>query len=253
MKGRKVKKNDIFDRLIVIEVKMEPVGKCKKSFAYCKCECGNNVRCRATDLVQGRQKSCGCLKAENASKRMSQYNKQFEHGHTDTRLYKIWAGMKTRCTNPNQQSYKDYGGRGITVCEEWLSNFLSFYNWAIENGYQDGLTLERIDNNGNYCPTNCTWITMKEQSWNRRNSIKQDITAFGETKAAHEWEQDERCVVKLNTLLYRIGAGWNSETAITKSSERKINRDGKYSLAFCRYVHKHYPEIFEEFNNANNK
>jgi len=173
-------------------------------------------------------------------------NEPNKHGLTDHRLYKIWSGMKSRCNNKNQISYKDYGARGIKICKEWNNNFLKFYNWSIKNGYKDNLSIDRIDNNLGYNPENCRWITTREQVWNRRNSIKKNITAFGETKSAHEWESDARCVVSIGTLLYRIGAGWNPEIAITKISKRKI-KTGLYGIEFTRFIQKKYPEIIQEF------
>lgn len=172
--------------------------------------------------------------------------KNTTHGMSNSKLYKIHHAMKTRCTNPNQDCYKNYGGRGITLCKEWMK-FENFYDWAINNGYEEGLSIDRIDVDGNYESSNCRWTTPQEQAWNRRNTIKEKVTAFGETKTIHEWVDDDRCMVSSSTLCYRIGAGKDPEEAITKPSERKSNAEGIYSLEFCRYVHKNYPEIVEEF------
>ena len=93
------------------------------------------------------------------------------HGMKHTRIYETWCGMKKRCYNPNSKSYKDYGERGIVVCDEWKNDFLSFYNWSVQNGYGENLQIDRIDTNGNYEPSNCRWITHAEQQRNRRNNI----------------------------------------------------------------------------------
>jgi len=108
-----------------------------------------------------------------------------KHLKSHTNLYNAWLGIKRRCYNPNDKSYSRWGGRGITVCDEWKNDFMSFYNWSIENGYEDGLTIDRIDNNGNYEPSNCRWASQKEQANNRRSNI--DITIGNATKTLKEW------------------------------------------------------------------
>lgn len=110
------------------------------------------------------------------------------HGQRNTRLYRVWGGMKKRCCKPSHPFYANYGGRGITVCEEWRNSFEAFYDWAMSNGYSDDLTLDRIDNNGNYCPENCRFVTQTEQIRNR--SISRTATINGMTKSLMEWASE---------------------------------------------------------------
>ena len=137
----------------------------------CDCECGNRKTVPGSALRSGKTLSCGCLQAENARimglSHLGKESPAKTHGLSKTRIYKIWSGMIQRCNNPKREHYANYGGRGITVCAEWINDFISFYVWSIENGYADNLTIDRIDNDGNYCPNNCRWSTAKKQCNNR--------------------------------------------------------------------------------------
>jgi hypothetical protein len=138
---------------------------------------------------------------------------QRTHGLTGTRLYKVWARMKERCNSPTCTAYEWYGARGISVCAEWNRSFVVFRDWATASGYHDDLTIERVDNNGNYEPSNCTWITKRQQAVNRRSTRM--LAAFGETKAVSQWAEDPRCVVSYAVLVWRTRKGMGNEEAIT--------------------------------------
>lgn len=149
-----------FERLKAISMHHVTKGRC---YWTCECECGNTVIVRESSLVSGYTKSCGCLRKEILLNET--------HGMTGTRLYRIYRGMKECCYNKNVPEYKNYGGRGIRVCQEWLEEFMNFYNWAMQNGYRDDLTIDRKDNDKDYCPENCRWVTYKMQSNNKRNNL----------------------------------------------------------------------------------
>lgn len=148
-----------YNRLTVLDI--VGVNKHHKTILKCKCSCGNIVMVVSSALLNGNTKSCGCLAKEMLSARNT------THGANHNRLYNIWCGMISRTTNKNVHNYNRYGGRGIKVCDEWRS-FIPFRDWSYDNGYNDDLSIDRVDNDGNYCPENCQWITMEENSYKRR-------------------------------------------------------------------------------------
>lgn len=159
----------------------------------CRCDCGAIVYVQATKLRNGNTQSCGCLQKERTSVSSS------KHGCSNSRIYHIWANMKSRCYNPNNKKYKNYGDRGIIVCDEWLKSFESFYNWAVNNGYQENLTIDRIDVDGNYEPSNCRWANMTAQANNRTNNHL--LSCQGENKTLSEWSNETG--ISPNLLWYR--------------------------------------------------
>ena len=131
----------------------------------CRCACGKETVVWAYSLKSGNTRSCGC-----ESRRLSA-ERSTKHGECGSRLYHIWHQMLQRCENQNTKNFKDYGGRGIQVCEEW-HEYLNFSSWARSHGYAEVLTIDRIDTDGNYCPENCRWATVKQQTNNRRNTVR---------------------------------------------------------------------------------
>ena len=196
-----------FNRLTAIE----PVYKNKNRAWHWKfkCDCGNEKVCNAIEVRRGKIKSCGCLPLEH--NKNGEYTRK--HGMSDTRIYSIYCGIKRRCYSIANQDYQHYGGRGITMCDEWLGKdgFVRFYEWAKQNGYKEDLTIDRMDVNKGYSPDNCRWTTRLGQGVNKRNN--RYITFNGETHIFSEW-----CRIKgfsKSLLGHRLNDGWTIEEALT--------------------------------------
>ena len=169
--------NKTFGRLTVLH-KAESVSG--RTMWLCRCECGNIKAIEAYSLKIGETQSCGCLQRE------VQGNLARTHGLANTPLYRKFRRMHDRCYNTNSKSYKNYGGRGIKICAEWLKDFTQFYNWALQNGYSPELSIDRIDNNKGYSPENCRWVNKTVQSNNRRTNHFLEFN--GERHTLAEWE-----------------------------------------------------------------
>lgn len=165
-----------------------------------RCECGQIKSIIACNVKDGYTKSCGCRPNKGNTK----------HGMHGTKLYGIWKGIRERCNNPNTNRHHIYHDKGISICEEW-NDFTNFSNWAMENGYEDGLTIDRIDVNGNYEPSNCRWATQKEQANNKSNS--RYLSFNGETHTLGEWASITG--ISLRTIWKRLDSGWSVEEALT--------------------------------------
>lgn len=155
-----------FGRLTVVA--QEPsklVGKSKNRVWRCLCECGNYTSVITTKLLSGNTKSCGCLGKQRRAEAC------FKHGLINNRIYHIWKGMKRRTVYNSKVKFDRYKGRGICMCEEWLNDFKKFYLWSISNGYEEGLTIDRINNDGDYSPTNCRWASQKTQARNKSTNV----------------------------------------------------------------------------------
>lgn len=182
-----------FGDLTVIEFDgfhTQPSGK-RRSCWKCICKCGKTVSVMSSNLKKGNSKSCGCLGRKNAILAST------KHGDRHSRLYSTWTNIKSRCSDIENMKY---GGRGIKMCDEWANDYLAFKEWALRNGYNDSLSIDRIDVNGNYSPENCRWADATLQANNRRNTLYVDFN--GEIHTVSEWAKI--IGVKYHTLYARI-------------------------------------------------
>lgn len=196
-----------YDRLVVIEY----IGNVNDNRQHwlCQCDCGKNITARGDSLKAGTTKSCGCLLKDIARERMVQLSTT--HGMSKTSIYSVWISMRDRCKNPNNSVYKNYGGRGITVCQEWDESFEAFHR-DVGDPPTSKHTIDRINNDGNYEPGNVRWVTMKKQARNRRSNFL--ITYDGKTMTSIEW--GELLGIRAATIRQRIKRdGWSIEKALT--------------------------------------
>lgn len=206
-----------FGRLIALNYKGLGHGSTKHGKWKCRCDCGSTVLVAGIKLRNGHTKSCGCLHSETCRENGKRNRK---HGKRTTSLYTIWHGLVERCTNQNYHHFNDYGGRGITVCPEW-KQFENFFNWNTslgKDGYRKGLSIDRIDNNKGYFPSNCRWTTAVVQQRNKRNN--KIITLNGTSKSVAEWAEIYR--VNRYLIYTRLKNGWeeNEKLFIPPDSHR---------------------------------
>lgn len=186
-----------FNRLTAIK----PIEKRKNKWVWLfRCDCGKELVIDKYNVMEGHTRSCGCYKLEKISKIHK------THGFIKTNLYSRWIGIKNRCYNKNCLFFKDYGGRGIEVCDDWKDDFMAFRDWALNNGYREDLTIDRIDNNKGYSPENCRWVTIKEQTRNRRSNI------YVRGKCLTDYCSDYG--LSFSRVASRVKSGWDIETAI---------------------------------------
>lgn len=183
----------------------------------CKCDCGTKRLVNGRSLRMGGTSSCGCRFKGKPNNRGGEWGRienprkaNKTHGKSKTRLFRIYTGMKGRCYNQKNASYKNYGGRGIQICKEWLDDFSVFYEWAVNNGYGDNLSIDRIDAEGDYCPENCRWATRKEQANNTRQNRFLEFN--GETHTVKEWA--DIIGISEQTIRGRLREGWNTEDVL---------------------------------------
>ena len=203
MKGKR------FGRYVVLRYVGE--NKAHESLWECKCDCGNIRVVPGVRLRKGGALSCGCYHRDEMVNRLT------SHGLSESRIYDIWKELKQRCTNESNIKYKYYGEKGITVCDEWANSFISFYNWSIENGYNESLTIDRIDSNKGYNPSNCRWVSYKVQNNNKGNNVR--IEMDGVVKTISEW--CECYNVPFRRVSDRIRKGWDLRKALTTPPLKK--------------------------------
>lgn len=210
--------NQKFGRLTAIE---KSNNICGKTAWKCICDCGNIAYVTTSNLTCNRIKSCGCIKQELLMRR------NITHNQRHTRLYEVWKGIKQRCYNPKHRAYHNWGGRGIKMCEDWKNNFQSFHDWSYANGYcpenqkdeKNKLTIDRIDVNGNYEPSNCRWVKRSKQARNTRaNKI---ISYRNEEYCLVEW--CEILDLYYSTVSARLLKGWSVERAFETPTNKSYN------------------------------
>jgi hypothetical protein len=196
-----------FNRLAIVE--FDHYKGDHVAYYRCRCDCGVEKVIKGADVKRGVVKSCGCYNRE-----MTRLRKPgLKHGYAHKeRLYEVWKNMKRRCYAPNNERFQFYGGKGVIVCDEWKEDYAAFRKWAHKNGYAQGLTIDRIDNDGNYEPSNCRWATAKVQENNMsRNHI---LTYRGESLTIAEWA--DRLGVTYSTINHRVQRGWDMERLINQ-------------------------------------
>ena len=192
-----------YGRLTVLYRDKSHFGRGDHTCWVCRCDCGRITKVRPDALKSGTVVSCGCYHSEISSDIASKIN--FKHGLSRSRLFGIWKNIQTRCYNQKSPAFSNYGGRGISMCEEWKNDFLSFFLWSTNNGYEPGLEIDRIDNDGPYAPKNCRWITRKENCRNRRNNYQVEINGVIYQSAAEAAEKLNIFSSSLNNQIKKRG------------------------------------------------
>lgn len=195
----------MFGKLTVIKREANNIqpNRGQKTMWLCQCDCGNKVIVSGTHLRSGHTKSCGCI--------------NFSHGMCGTRLHRIWSNIKSRCNNPKDKDFKNYGERGIIICKTWSNDFKSFHEWSISNGYKNNLTIDRKDVNGNYEPSNCRWLTIKEQENNRRNNRIIIYNGIALTAA----QTADKYGISRNVFYARLRYNWEIEKIINTPIQKR--------------------------------
>lgn len=206
-----------FTRLTVISQTFNPV------ICQCICDCGKKHEVYGSRLLAGIRKSCGCYQRDRqkevTSKRMT------THGDHKAKLYKVWNAMRERCNNPKTLKYSRYGGRGIKVCDEW-NNYVPFRDWSLKNGYKEGLQIDRENNDGDYTPANCRWVTRKENMSNTSRNVWIEIN--GETKTITQWAEEIGIYSKL--VWSRMRFGWSTIEALTTPINGYRKKNGELNF-----------------------
>lgn len=200
-----------FGRLVILKTEPNKKGSGSRTIATVQCDCGIVKTILFNNIRKGATNSCGCLNSEIASSRCEKLN--IDHGLSRHPLYIVWRGMLNRCSNPDDVSYPNYGAKGVTVCDEWRNNFIVFYNWAIANGWSEGLQLDKdIKGNGVvYSPEMCCFVTRKQNGKKKKNNLL--FTVNGETKVLSDWCETLR--LNYHTVYARIKRGVEFSVAIT--------------------------------------
>ena len=204
-------------KVIGFDDKRSKNSKHGRKYYFCECQCKDRTikSVREDSLTSQKSMSCGCYNREKVSEATS------KHSLSDSNLYDVWVNMKQRCLNKNNPNYKNYGGRGITVCDEWINDFIKFKEWSIENGYEKGLNLDRKDNNKGYYPENCRFITYIENQNNKRTNTY--IEFDNEVHTIADWAK--KIDMNPRTLVTRLDTlNWSIEKALTTPVNKKRKR-----------------------------
>lgn len=243
MKKEKSKIGDVVNGWEITDIYVKNIGSQNIQIAKIKSVIGKEVRreCRLTLLTNSK---IGWADNRNYSLQ----NSQKTHGLASHKLYNVYKAMISRCYNENHVSYKNYGDKNISVCDSWLNNFQLYYDWCISKGWKDGMSIDRINHNLDYCPENCRIVSKSENYKHTNRTVY--ITAFNEIKLAQEWASDARCKTSYASLLYRINRKWNPEEAIsTPNKQRSYDNFKQYKL-FYQYIKEKYPNLVEEYKSC---